>query len=197
MHSETDAPGPTPGRDFTGPGTDAGVPPPAPLHAILHDPTAFEERAEALRRQRPGFPDPDRPAASLLDALVWFFKLPTRQNLLEATATARRPMADVEDEEARLVGEELDRARESLADFELGLRLARAAGAGELTLDSGEPELDRIAGALIANLVATDFATVRTEDSGDRRYLYHVAVDWPRLDAFAARLDLPLPSRLD
>ena len=197
MHSETDAPGPTPGRDFTGPGTDAGVPPPAPLHAILHDPTAFEERAEALRRQRPGFPDPDRPAASLLDALVWFFKLPTRQNLLEATATARRPMADVEDEEARLVGEELGRARESLADFELGLRLARAAGRGELSLDSRQEELDRIAGALIANLVATEFATARTEELDGGRYRYHIAVDWPRLDDFAARLGLAAPSRLD
>ena len=197
MHSETDAPGPVPARDLPGPGPDTGQPGAPPLHAILDEPAAFEQRADALRRQRPGFPDRDRPVASLLDALVWFFKLRARQALLEATATARRPMADVEEEEDRLAGEELDRARESLPDFELGLRLARAAGAGELTLDSGEPELDRIAGALIANLVATEFATVRTEEPGEGRYLYHVAVDWPRLDAFAARLDLPLPSRLD
>ena len=106
-------------------------------------------------------------------------------------------MADLEQEEDRLVGEELDRARESLADFEVGLRLARAAGTHELSLDSREPELDRIAGALIANLVANDFATVRTEELDGDRYRYHIAVDWPRLDDFAARLELPPPSRLD
>ena len=197
MRSETDAPDPVPGSDVPGPGTDTGAPSAAPLHAILDDPVAFEERAEALRRRRPGFPDRDRPAASLLDALVWFFKLPARQSLLEATATARRPMADVEDEEARLVGEELDRARESLADFEVGLRLARAAGSGELSLDSRDPELDRVAGALIANLVANDFATVRPEELDGQRFRYDVAIDWPRLDDFASRLGLPAPSRLD
>ncbi len=191
MHGGSGAPGPIPGPDFTNPGTDRGEPPATPLLAILDDPAAFEQRAAELRRLRPRFPERGRPAAALLDALVWFFKLPARQTLLEATATARRPMADVEEEEARLVGEELDRARESLADFEVGLSLARAASPGELTLDSSKPELDRIAGALIANLVANDFATARTEELAAEHYLYHIAVDWSRLDDFAARLELP------
>jgi hypothetical protein len=39
--------------------------------------------------------------------------------------------------------------------------------------------------------VATDFATVQTEDLGGERYRYHVAVDWRRLDDLARRLDLP------
>ncbi len=197
MDGGSGVPGPIPGPDFTGPGRDRGEPNATSLHAILDDPAAFEQRAAELRRLRTGFPERGRPAAALLDALVWFFKLPARQTLLEATATARRPMADVEKEEARLVGEELDRARESLADFEVGLRLARAASPGELTLDSREPELDRIAGALIANLVANDFAAARTEELSAERYLYHVDVDWPRLDDFAARLELPPPSRPD
>ena len=187
-----------------GPGPSA-VP---PLRAILDDPEAFERRAEELRRLRPGFPDRGRPYASLLDALVWFFKAPAEATTLEANARARRPMGDVAEEERRLAGDELDRARQSLPAFEDGLRRARTVGlaAGGLTaggprpdlevsFDSVEPEQDRAAGALIAYLVATDFATVRTEDLPGERYRYHIAVDWPGLDDFAARLGLPRVAR--
>ena len=160
------------------------------LHAILDDPEAFERRAAELSKRRSGFPDRGRPVASLLDALVWFFKLPAETTLVEADATARRPMAEVLEEEQDLADEELDRARERLADFEAGLDRARAAGPGEVPFDSRDPEQDRLAGALITYLVATEFATVRTEDLPGDQYRYHIAVDWPRLDAFAARLGL-------
>ena len=76
------------------------------------------------------------------------------------------------------------------------MRLARAAGSRELTLDSRDPAEDRLADALISILVAGDYATARTDDLGDEQYRYHVAVDWAGLDALAARLDLPPLARL-
>ena len=55
----------------------------------------------------------------------------------------------------------------------------------------GTVDQDRIAGAVISTLVASDYATVRTEDLGGQQYRYYVTVLWPRLDAFAERLGLP------
>ncbi len=174
------------------PGTGAhDVAPVEPLHAILDDPVAFDQMVDGLRERRSGFPDHRHPVASLLDALVWFFKLRAETSLLEATAKARRPMDEVVEEEHRLIDDELDRAHEALPAFEAGLRRARAAGNSEVTFDSQDPEQDRMAGALIAYLVATEFATVRTEELPGDRFRYHIAVDWPALDAFAARLTLP------
>jgi hypothetical protein len=60
-----------------------------------------------------------------------------------------------------------------------------------VALDSRDPAEDRLAGALISILVASDFATARTEELGDEAYRYHVAVDWPRLDEMAERIGLP------
>ena len=65
-----------------------------------------------------------------------------------------------------------------------------------MALDSRDPAEDRLAGALISILVASDFATVRTEELGDEAYRYHVAVDWPRLDEMAERIGLPPVTRL-
>jgi hypothetical protein len=195
LPSVTDRPG-----DLTVPTADT-VAPVTPLHAVLADPAAFERRAEELRRWRHGFPDRSRPLASLLDALVAFFKLPTQTADLESNATSRRPMADVMEEERRLVDEELAKAGEARPSFELGMRLARtaiAAGAtgSELSLESRDPEQDRVAGALIGYLVSTDFATVRTEELPGGQYRYNIAVDWRGLDDFATRLGLPAPSQL-
>ena len=87
-------------------------------------------------------------------------------------------------------------ASASSAAVAAGLRLARAAGGGEVAFDSRDPDQDRLAGALIAYLVATDFATVRTDELGDEQYRYNVAVDWRRLDDLAARLGLPPVDRM-
>ena len=165
-----------------------------PLHAILEDEEGFERVAQELRSWRRGFPDRDRPLASLLDGLVWFFKLRAETAAIEATAKARRPMDEVVKEEQRLIGDELDRAREALPDFERGIREMRSAGQAEVAFDSGDPEQDRVAGALIGYLVATDFATARTEELSEGRYRYHIAANWPLLDHFATRLGLPPPA---
>lgn len=157
----------------------------------LEDQDVIERRLDALRERHSDFPDRRRPLVSLVQAIVWCAKVHAEAVTLEASATARRDMADVMREEERLEETELERARDAVPDLEKGLRLARAAGDREVAFDSRDPEQDRVAGALISTLVASNFATVRTEDLGDEQYRYHVAVLWPTLDAFAARLDLP------
>ena len=154
------------------------------------------ERLAELRRRRRGFPDRDEPFASLAEAIVWCSKVPAETMVLEASAGARRPMADVAEDEERLRTTELERAREAGLDLENGLRLARSMGAREVVLDSRDPAQDRLAGALISILVASDFATARTEDLGDEQYRYAVAVDWGALDAMAERIGLPPVTRL-
>jgi hypothetical protein len=162
----------------------------------LDDSTVLDERLAELRRRRRGFPDRDEPFASLAEAIVWCSKVPAETRGLEASAGARRPMADVAEDEERLRTTELERARASALDLENGLRLARSTGERELALDSRDPAEDRLAGALISILVAGDFATARTEELGNEQYRYFIAVDWPWLDEMAARVGLPPVTRL-
>jgi len=161
----------------------------------LDDSSVLDHRLAELRERRRGFPDRDEPFVSLAEAIVWCSKVPAETVVLEASAGPRRPMADVAEDEERLRTTELDRARTSALDLENGLRLARSAG-GEVPLDSRDPAEDRLAGALISILVAGDFATARTESLGDEQYRYHVAVDWPAIDAMAERIGLPSVTRL-
>jgi hypothetical protein len=151
----------------------------------------FERRLAELRERRRGFPDRDRPYASLLDALAWIFKADAEVTNVEVLSTAGRPMADVKEEERRVEDAELERAHETLPEFEEGLRSALRAGEREIAFDSRDQRQDRVAGALIRYLVSTGFATVRTEELGGDAFRYHIAVDWPRLDDLAARLGLP------
>jgi hypothetical protein len=160
------------------------------------DSVALDERLAALRKRRPGFPDRDEPFATLAEAIVWCMKVPAETTVLEASAGPRRPMADVMQEEERLRTTQLEQARASGLNLENGMRLARAAGSGEVALDSRDPAEDRLAGALISILVASDYATARTDDLGDEQYRYHVAVDWAALDALAERIGLPPITRL-
>jgi hypothetical protein len=151
----------------------------------------IERRLEELREHDHNFPDRKRPLTSLTEAIVWCEKVHAEALTLEASAKARRPMADVMREEDRLVTSELDRAKSSVPDLEAGLRLARAAGLGEVAFDSRDLKQDAVAGALISTLVSSRLATVRTEELGGEAYRYYVTVDWPALDAFATRVGLP------
>jgi len=157
----------------------------------LDDQAALDKRLAELRERRPDFPDRRRPLVSLVEAIVWCEKAHAEAITLEATSGPRRPMADVVQEEQRLIGDELARVRDSAPDLEAGLRLARAAGPREVAFDSRDPSQDTVAGALISTLVTSRFATVRTEDLGGNSYRYHIAVDWPALENFAARAGLP------
>jgi hypothetical protein len=99
-------------------------------------------------------------------------------------------MGDILENEQEIRVDELDRADAAAADLGEALRAAWLAG-GQITLDSRDPDQDRLAGAIISTLVASDFATVQTEELGDEAYRYAVAVDWPKLDALAAEVGLP------
>lgn len=162
----------------------------------VDDSTVLDERLAALRQRRRGFPDRREPFTSLAEAIVWCSKVPAETMELEASAGARRSMAEVAEDEERLRTSELERARESALDLENGLRLARSAGDAEVALDSRDPAEDRLAGALISILVAADFATARTEELGDDQYQYYLSVDWPKLDAMSERIGLPPVTRL-
>ena len=151
----------------------------------------LDQRLDELRERNHNFPDRRHPLTSLVEAIVWCEKVHAEALTLEASAKARRPLADIARDEERLVADELDRARGSVPDLEAGLRLARAAGGREVAFDSRNPQQDAIAGALISTLVSSRLASVRTEELGDEAYRYYVTVDWSALDAFAARAGLP------
>jgi hypothetical protein len=155
-------------------------------------------RLADLRERRRNFPDRDGAFAALAEAIVWCAKLPAETLVLESTARARRPMADVVEDEEQLRVHALEQARASALDLENGLRLAREAAPAALALDSRDPAADRLAGVLISILVASDFAAVRTDDLGDEQYLYTIAVDWPALDDLAVQIGLaPVTQLLD
>jgi hypothetical protein len=164
----------------------------------VDDSVVLDERLAELRRRHHHFPDRRAPFAALAEAIVWCSKVPAEAVVLEASAGPRRAMADVAQDEERLSMVELERARASALDLENGLRLARSAGAGELVLDSRDPAEDRLAGALISILVASDYATARTEDLENEQYRYYVSVDWAALDAMSERIGLdPITDLLD
>jgi hypothetical protein len=166
------------------------------VEETLEERAEFERRVGELRRRRSSFPDGGRPLASLVQAITWIYKVRDETVLIEATSTSRRDMADVMREEQDVADGELARVDEAVPAVAAGLRLARAAGGGEVPFDSRDPEQDRLAGALIAYLVATDFATVRTDELGGEHYRYNIAVNWQRLDDLAARLGLPPVERM-
>jgi hypothetical protein len=151
----------------------------------------IERRLEELREHDRHFPDRRHPIAALTEAIVWCEKVHADALTLEGSADARRPMADIMREEDRLITSELERARAAVPDLESGLRLARAAGSGEVAFDSRDPKQDAVAGAMISTLVSSGLAAVRTEELGHDAYCYYVTVDWAALDAFAARIGVP------
>ena len=55
----------------------------------------IERRLEELREHDHNFPDRKRPLTALTEAIVWCVKVHADALTLEASAKARRPMADV------------------------------------------------------------------------------------------------------
>ncbi|HZS02240.1 MAG TPA: hypothetical protein VFE37_26220 [Chloroflexota bacterium] len=164
----------------------------------------WQEIAGGLRRLLGGaWPESERPIAALLDLLVRGSKLKDdlRAVALDAPAVSVREPGD---EEARLVREELEAARENLPTFERALTDAWRRSGGtqrEVRYDSADPEQDRAAGVLIEYLVTTRMATVRTEERGERagqpQYWYHIAVNWEALFTVAAHLKVDLRGALN
>lgn len=133
--------------------------------------------------------------ATLLDALA---SNAAREEMLdvERDATAARPMARVLEQERKLARDRLEHARGELGVFQEGLRAAFARRPQVASFDSADPPQDRQAGALITYLVRTEYAQVRTDELGPEYYVYHVEVDWPRLERLASRLGLNLQKML-
>lgn len=122
----------------------------------------------------------------LLEALVRREELPRRRAALERNADAAALAGEVlAREEREIERDELVRARLDAADFQAGLERARGAGE-EAPFDSADPDQDRLAGVLIHYLVTTGYASVRTEERSPERRIYHIAVDWPKLEALAS-----------
>jgi hypothetical protein len=133
---------------------------------------------------RSGWAEDEREYAVLLDAL-------TRDRLheegieRERHATARRSLADVQEEQLGAVRAELGEARRELHQFRTALDDARARsgpqGQAEVSYDSADPLQDAQADLLIQYLVRAGHADVRTEERRSGRYVYWIQVHWDEL----------------
>jgi hypothetical protein len=138
----------------------------------------------------------ERAYAALLDAL-------TRDRLevegleREMQAAARRSMADVQQDQQRAERDELAEARHELDHFRAALTDVRQRGGpeglAEVSYDSGRPDQNAAADALIQYLVRPSYAEVRTEESQPGHYVYYIRVDWPRLRQLAEAHGHPIP----
>ncbi len=138
----------------------------------------------------------ERAYAALLDAL-------TRDRLevegleREMQATARRSLADVQEDQQRAEQNELAEARSELDEFRLAITDARARAnadeQGEVPYDSRDPVQNAAADVLIQYLVRPGYAEVRTEEPQPEQYVYYIMVAWPRLRALAEAQGHPIP----
>jgi hypothetical protein len=130
----------------------------------------------------------EKPYAAMLDALTRDL-VETEATRVELDASARRPMADVLEEEEQLERTELDDAREELMSFRAALDDARNRSRGrndvEVPFEDADPVQDARASLLIQYLVRTGYAEVRTEDPAPGRHVYYLRVDWDRLKPLA------------
>ncbi|MDQ3808951.1 MAG: hypothetical protein M3336_01540 [Chloroflexota bacterium] len=136
----------------------------------------------------------ERALASLLDALTRD-RLEVEAVERERLATARRSLADVEEEQKRAERDELAEARRELDDFRaalLDMRQRGGADAAEVPYDSQVPSQNEAADVLIQYLVRPGYAEVRTEEPEPEHYVYHIRVDWPRLRGLAEAQGHPL-----
>jgi hypothetical protein len=137
----------------------------------------------------------ERALAALLDAL-------TRDRLgveaveRERTSSARRSLADVQEDQHRAERDELAEARRELTDFRMAIEDVRARGgpdgSAEVPYDSRIPVENGHADLLIQYLVRPGYAEVRTEEAEPEQYVYYVRVDWPRLRALSEEQGHPI-----
>ena len=141
---------------------------------------------------------PDR-IRRVLDHIVAQYVVRDEQKDIDLNAPPTESGADIESDKRDAARREADRAGELADAFRRGLVLAhraRAAGQGEIALDDRDPAQDRMADALIRFLVSFDLAASRTEETEPLHYIYHVAVDWPRLTEVARAVEVDLDRAL-
>jgi hypothetical protein len=136
----------------------------------------------------------ERALASLLDALTRD-RLEVEAVERERQATARRSLADVEEEQKRAERDELAEARRELDDFRAALADIRQRGSNdgaEVPYDSRDEAQNHAADVLIQYLVRPGYAEVRTEEPEPETYVYYIRVDWERLRTLAEAQGHPL-----
>ena len=137
----------------------------------------------------------ERAYASLLDALTRD-RLETEAVEREMSATARRSLAEVQQDQRRAERDELAEARRELQDFRSALADIRkrggAEGGAEVSYDSLDTAQNEVADLLIQYLVRPGYAEVRTEEPQPEHYIYYIRVDWPRLRELAREQGHPI-----
>jgi len=137
---------------------------------------------------------PDR-IRRVLDHIVARYVVTDEQKDIDLNAPPTEPGEAIELDKREAARREIDRAGDLAGAFREGLvraYQARAAGRAELALDDRRPDEDHMADALIRFLVSFGLAGSRTEETEPLHYVYHVAVDWDRLEeeSRAAGVDL-------
>jgi hypothetical protein len=127
--------------------------------------------------------------AALLEALT--------QRLIEIAGTERELVAraevdpaEMEKNQRRLARAERKEAARELDAFRAAIEDARTRGRDgvEFAYDGSDATQGPMADALIQYLVRPGYASVRTEEPAEGRYVYHLQVDWPKPRVLAAEL---------
>ncbi|HEY0580752.1 MAG TPA: hypothetical protein VGE94_01140, partial [Chloroflexota bacterium] len=137
----------------------------------------------------------ERAYAALLDALTRD-RLEVEAVEREMQTTARRSLADVQEDQQRAERDELAEARRELNDFRAAMTDIRQRGgtdgSAEVPYDSRDAAQNAAADVLIQYLVRPGYAEVRTEEPSSGEYIYYIRVDWPRLSQLAEAQGHPL-----
>jgi hypothetical protein len=137
----------------------------------------------------------ERAYASLLDALTRD-RLEVEAVEREMQATARRSLADVQEDQHRAERDELAEARRELNDFRAAMNDVRERGgtdgSTEVPYDSRNAAQNEMADVLIQYLVRPGYAEVRTDEPQPGEYVYYIRVDWARLRELAEAQGHPI-----
>ncbi len=137
----------------------------------------------------------ERAYAALLDALTRD-RLEVEAVEREMQATARRSLADVQQDQQRAERDELAEARRELENFRSSMTDVRERsgpdGINEVPYDGRDQVQNAAADVLIQYLVRPGYAEVRTEESQPGQYVYYIRVDWQRLRELAEAQGHPI-----
>lgn len=135
----------------------------------------------------------------VLDYIVTQYAVRDEQRAIDQDANAAESGDAIASDKAQAAARTTDLAGDLADAFEQGLVeawRARAQGDGVLHLDDRDPAEDRVADALIQFLVSYDLASSDSRPTGDRTYIYSIAVDWPRLQQVARAAGIELDAAL-
>jgi hypothetical protein len=137
----------------------------------------------------------ERAYASLLDALTRD-RLEVEAVEREMQATARRSVAEVQEDQHRAERDELAEARRELDVFRSAMTDVRQRGGQdgqvEVPYDSRDATQNAAADVLIQYLVRPGYAEVRTEEPQPNQYVYYIRVGWARLRELAQAQGHPI-----